>query len=281
MRDVQRSVQDTTARTVMLGDSFVEGYGLNQQDRLSNLLEALSGRPHLNFGTSGYFGPTEYALVYRHLAKQFSHDTILVGIYPGNDFIDDDPEIWKQTGRYQPFLVGEYPHYRYIYSGKLSQDTAWNFSRTLKGFLREFSHSYGLIGGLFKGLKMNEINRQLARGSAPYSGYYDFTEPQWQRLRYALEELHREAPDKKISVLLFPSPVDRARYRQEGEAPLQKKMLDLSNTLKFRLLDPLPWLATQSMEDTDFYLLPCDHHLSAEGSHQLAEWVWQAEKGNK
>ncbi len=281
MRDSDRKLRDTNARTVVLGDSFVEGYGLNQSDRLSDLLERISGRPHLNFGTSGYFGPTEYGLVYRHLAKQFSHDAILIGIYPGNDFIDDDPEIWKQAGRYQPFLVGEYPDYQYVYSGKLSQSNSWTLARTLKGFFREFSHSYGLMGGLFKGAKMNAINRQLAQSSAPYSGYYDFTEAQWQRLRYALEELRREAPEKQISVLLFPSPVDRARYRQEGQAPLQNKMIPLSEVLNFQLLDPLPWLAAQTLPDNDFYLLPCDHHLSAEGSRRLAEWVWQALKGNQ
>ena len=62
-RDVERSLHSTQPRTVMLGDSFVEGFGLPEQERLSNILERDTGREHLNFGTGGVFSPLQYALL--------------------------------------------------------------------------------------------------------------------------------------------------------------------------------------------------------------------------
>jgi hypothetical protein len=46
-RDVERSLHSSEPRTVMLGDSFIEGFGLPDQERLSNILERDTGREHL------------------------------------------------------------------------------------------------------------------------------------------------------------------------------------------------------------------------------------------
>lgn len=78
-------------RTVVLGDSFMEGYGVGQADRLSDLLETARQRPFLNFATAGDFGPLQYTLVYQHLAASFEHEALLVGFFPANDFTDNDP----------------------------------------------------------------------------------------------------------------------------------------------------------------------------------------------
>ena len=43
-RDVERTLHSSAPRTVMLGDSFVEGLGLPDKDRLSNILERDTGR---------------------------------------------------------------------------------------------------------------------------------------------------------------------------------------------------------------------------------------------
>ena len=56
-RDVERSLHSTESRTIVLGDSFVEGLGVADQYRLTNILEKQTGREFLNFGTGGDFGP--------------------------------------------------------------------------------------------------------------------------------------------------------------------------------------------------------------------------------
>src|SRR5277367_3641662 len=52
-RDSERALHSSAPRTIVLGDSFVEGLGVPVQDRLSNILEKDTGREHLNFGTQG------------------------------------------------------------------------------------------------------------------------------------------------------------------------------------------------------------------------------------
>ena len=105
-RDAEREVKGKNRRVITLGDSFTEGVGVNVSARLTNLLESDTKIPHLNFGLAGNFGPTQYWMLYKTHAMNYSHDAVLVGILPSNDFIDDDYEIGLKAGgnRYRPFL---------------------------------------------------------------------------------------------------------------------------------------------------------------------------------
>ena len=116
-RDVERERFANQSRVVVLGDSFIEGVGVETSERLTNLLEDNTGKPHLNFGMAGNFGPTQFMLAYQSLASSFEHDAVLIGILPANDFIDDDYELGHQgmANRYRPYLVGEYPNYELVY----------------------------------------------------------------------------------------------------------------------------------------------------------------------
>jgi hypothetical protein len=55
-RDVERARTSTRPRVVVLGDSFLEGWGVDEPERLSNRLEAATGVEHLNFAMA-HFGP--------------------------------------------------------------------------------------------------------------------------------------------------------------------------------------------------------------------------------
>ena len=93
MRDKERALKSHgKKRVVVLGDSFIEGWGVASEDRLSDRLERMTRLEHLNFGTSGSFGPTQYLMLYTHLAKSFEHDALIIAILPDNDFLDDDYE---------------------------------------------------------------------------------------------------------------------------------------------------------------------------------------------
>jgi hypothetical protein len=116
-RDKERTIHSDHSRVVVLGDSFIEGWGVESQDRLTDLLEKDTGKEFLNFGTAGSFGPTQYYLLYKYLAKKFDHEAILIGILPDNDFIEDDLEIGKKIypDFYRPYWVGTYPHFKLSY----------------------------------------------------------------------------------------------------------------------------------------------------------------------
>ena len=90
-------------RFVVLGDSFIEGYGINAEDRVTNLLEERTGVEFLNFATSGGFGTIQEWLLYESRVLQYDHTDVVLFILPGNDFEDNDPDEFASSV-YRPFL---------------------------------------------------------------------------------------------------------------------------------------------------------------------------------
>ena len=117
MRDAHRELESDVPRIAVIGDSVVEGYGLEREQRFSNVLERETGIEHMNFGTGGGFGPLQYQLLYRHLASDFSHEGVIVGIYPNNDLQDYLPGrvATPPPDRYKPYYTDEGGEYRIVY----------------------------------------------------------------------------------------------------------------------------------------------------------------------
>ena len=140
-RDVERSLHASQPRTVMLGDSFVEGLDSSDRQRLTSLLEQQTGREHLNFGTSGGFSPLQYALLYRSLASRFDHNLVVVGVFPDNDFHEMDA-AWLEknyAGEYRPYYA---PDLLVKYLGRFDPqagDSAWDRTESvLRGYLASY-----------------------------------------------------------------------------------------------------------------------------------------------
>jgi lysophospholipase L1-like esterase len=103
-RDRQRTRKSAAPRRIaVLGDSFVEGYGVAAEKRFTNLLEKRTGVEHLNFGSGGGFGSIQEWLLYDHLVKEFDHTDVLIFMLPANDFADNDPAYYP-ADRYRPYL---------------------------------------------------------------------------------------------------------------------------------------------------------------------------------
>ena len=101
-RDRERSLTATAPRVIFLGDSFIEGFGVDEEARLTNRLEHGLGHEVLNFG-SGEQGPLQYAILYERLARRFAHDLVIVGVLPSNDFLDNDLEFYRAWRHYRPY----------------------------------------------------------------------------------------------------------------------------------------------------------------------------------
>src|SRR5664279_2030984 len=112
-RDIERIKKDPdTNRVLVLGDSFLEGYGMDEKARLTNQLELSTNRKFLNFACQD-FGTTQEFLVYQHLGIQFDHSTLLIGIFPFNDFEDNDTSLHMNPyyKRFRPYFKGIEPEY--------------------------------------------------------------------------------------------------------------------------------------------------------------------------
>ena len=104
-RDKERSKKSKERQVLVNGDWFVEGNGLNSQERTSDFLEQKMGIKHLNFATSGHFVPTQYLLLYQHLSKQFYHDAVIIGLLSDNDLRMMTLNMEKSTLRTNTDLV--------------------------------------------------------------------------------------------------------------------------------------------------------------------------------
>lgn len=264
-RDRERSRESESPRVVVLGDSFVEGWGVLEEKRMSDLLERWSGIEHLNFGMS-HFGPYQAFLVYRDLAKTFAHDGVLVGIVPINDFFDLDYAKARRAPSYEyrfgPYLVGRYPRYRRV-----------DYRETdLQAFIRRNSygfHALSLAWNRATGGDASQEESPLDPSRPIESRFYEFTEREYGLLRFSLESLVREAEGRPVAAVLMPAHRDLLRYHQSrdgGENPLARRLRELPG---LEVVDLLPGMHRYTPNWNEYYFLPCDYHWSPFG-HEVA-----------
>jgi len=96
-------------RVAVLGDSFTWGFGIENEDNYTEVLERSLGPGYevINFGISGY-GRGQQWLQLKRQALSYSPDAVIILAYPGNDLYDnlaDDPryEVYPRPN----FHVGE------------------------------------------------------------------------------------------------------------------------------------------------------------------------------
>lgn len=260
-RDVERTVEERAPRIVVLGDSFLEGWGVHDGERLSNRLEDATGIEHLNFAMA-HFSPYQELLAYQTVAKRFEHDGVLVGILPANDFIDGDLALARAVPlyeyRYRPYLVGDAPPYERF-------DLREPFVRRA---LR--SHSYA-FNGLLRAASAWQATPPppLPEGDARRapSWFYDYEPAQVRRLAWTLGEIAREAGDRPVTVLLIPVLDDFRRQAISGSDPLARELASNPRITVVDLLEAMNEPAGQWGR----YFFSCDYHWNAEGNQVAFE----------
>lgn len=274
-RDRERNLTSIKSRAVVLGDSFMEGLGLPSHQRLSEVMESLTGNEHLNFGVTGT-GPLHYLLVYQEIAKKFEHDTVLVGILPQNDFLDLDPEYGKRVyaNRYKPYLIGEYPNYQIKYfREKLKLEEQRNLIVTnffkIKIFFRGYSYTYNALRFAWNHYKLKKHIPEKGM----YSGYYYFTQEQWQRLVYVLKEFKKLTVGKRLVVFTIPTVKDFIRNPSGSDTPAEREMIKLSKELNFEYIDLFKEMAKKVSDPKEYYL-SCDGHWNDKGNQTAANIIY-------
>lgn len=268
-RDIERErTAGDRPRVAVLGDSFIEGYGVFSADRLSDRLEKATRIEHLNFGTSGAFGPTQYYLLYKTLAKQFEHDAVLVALLPDNDFLDDDYEHaqTRYRDRYRPYFVGRHPDYNLVAFGERMEDKP---GRLLENIVRQFSHA-----GIFLKHLKGRLRHASAGGTENYSGYFDYTPEQWLRLTHVLRLLREEAGSRKMLLITIPCQNDIERANRDGPPPLPAQLAAFCREQDIAYRDLLEVIRKAPLGYASCYL-PCDRHWSAYGNQVAADYLLQ------
>jgi hypothetical protein len=263
-RDVERSVHSARPRTIVLGDSMMEGYCQPDEERMSNILEKRTGQEHLNFAASGGFSPLQYALVYRTMAAKFDHKYVVVGISPENDFHEMDP-AWlnrNYSGQYRPYYQ---PDFSIGYLGHLQPNRAEGFWDRTEAVLRAYLASYH-VGQYIYGRSL------YLRTRGVYSGYNDYSDVDLARLKHALLDIKStaDAHGAQLSVFLIPLAKDFERLHRNGTNRLGPVMENWGREAGIPVKDLTPEMEARSNGNASSYFLPCDVHWTAQGSTAAA-----------
>ena len=106
LRDREHSYerQNNNERILVLGDSFAWGYGVEEAERFSQLLEGSLGVEAINAGVSGYSTDQEL-LWYKNEGIKYDVDLVILQV-AGNDIGDNDRQI-VSTIYYKPKFIIE------------------------------------------------------------------------------------------------------------------------------------------------------------------------------
>jgi len=275
-RDVERSLNSSVPRTIVLGDSMIEGVGEPSDKRVTNILEKDTGREHLNFGAGGDFGPLQYALLYKTLAAKFDHNFVLVGVVPDNDFHDMDINYWRAHGRMEEWRPYYADDLSIFYTGHFDPHGGEGLWDHTEAILRAYLASYHI--GLF-------VDSRLYWWElSPYSGYHDYNSVDIARLEKSLEDIKAtaDAHGAKVGVILIPHAIDFQRMHKTVTNPLGPLVEKWGEEHGIAVKDLLPQMDAMSGGDFLSYSL-CDGHFSDRGGAVAAQilepWLKQLYAG--
>ena len=256
----------------------MEGYGVRLQERLSDLLEASRQRPFLNFATAGDFGPLQYKLLYQHLASAFEHEALLVGFFPDNDFIDNDPAFVRalaepDRGRYRPTwqLVPDRSTYTVNYAGAdhrgrfvpgLEPDRSWP-RRALR-----YSAAVLLVHHLWRQWWQRD---HLDEQQLALSGYFETDPLRLRAVELILRDLAELARGRRRTLLVIPAFDELARARATGiggSPPFLELMGRLAGQ-RWDIVNLMPRMLALPEDSVRALFLDCDGHWAAQG-HRFA-----------
>lgn len=267
-RDAERPLQSEAPRIAVLGDSFMEGYGVEEGERLSNVLEQRLGVPCLNFGTSGNAGSTHAYALYRSLAQRFEHDVVLCAILPENDFDDDLP----QQGRYLPYWAGSAPDFQLRFPIPCVSDSSWARVEAAAGFdlgatLRDFTYTQNVVDLLYSAFKHQRMRDRIDGDTgAAASRFHRFSVAEFERLRHSHERIARLAAPRQVVLFTIPRPVDFAAHLETGRSPLDDALQAWAATMPNVTFVPLvAELLRASEGDPARWFHRCDAHWGAAG----------------
>ena len=263
-RDIERDRTSDASRVIVLGDSFLEGWGVAASQRVSNLLEHDTGQPHLNFAMS-HFSPYQQLIVYEQLASQFEHGSVIASLAPINDFrdlaLDRASKMDRYEYKYRPYLVGTAPHFEHL-----------DYQEPpLRRELRRYSY-------LFNAVLQAARDRTESPPEQRSSNFYAFTEREFQIVEAILARLATAAAGKRVALVLIPAQQDLEQRSISGPDPLSKRIAVATARLGIEFVNLLPAMTEYQFNpslDWNVSFFPCDYHWSPDGNRAAARIVRQ------
>jgi hypothetical protein len=276
MRDRERDLRSEKPRIALLGDSYAEGFGVEVEHRVSDIVERALGLEVLNFGSSGNLGILSYALMYEELVRHVDHDIVLILLSAVNDLLDHDPAFWADERgelpkRYRPYWRLRDGQLEIFYpvpppgTRQILADTV-GLRNPVTNFMKEWTWFGGVMRDLLFLWQSREVSARITRlgGSA---GYADDSKDRLSIAKHILEDIVEKAgPDRRVMIVIHPS-LEDIRYVRRGGKTLREK-LEIRESDSVFVLDLAGEFAAR--EDASELFFSCDSHWSARGNEVVA-----------
>ncbi len=287
-RDKDRSTSGQ-GRTLVFGDSFIEGWGVDQDKILAAELEKISEREFLNFGNSGSgFAVLNEYILYRDFASKYEHDSVIVGLTVGNDFADNDLNAWQGLAMiyYRPFfkLSDDKKDVEAVYPAKKvegkyllglePENKAAHF--TVYTSWKEFS----AFLSLFNFIQSNKLYFSKDSALAKKFNYnLEFSDDTITASLLAHEKFSKLIGNKKKYLIIIPSVTDVYYYlnSKKQNAPKMEKFKNSLSHQGWQVIDLIDVFANLPQDKIPEYFI-CDGHWSAKGNELVAEYLYKIMK---
>lgn len=264
-RDQLESQSSSKKRVLSIGDSFVEGVGVKEDERFTDLIENKSQLTHLNFGMADK-GSTQAYLIYDSIAKHYEHSSILWSLFPTNDLIDDDPDFGKTVNGIKPCWSGEYPNYDLKYfpseAPKEKPNKLW------KRILKNFTYTYDALFYLKESLKLKFSEPH----QFPKTGYFNYSIDQLNRMKYSINQLKKSAKNKPITIICIPSTIDLDNTKARSQENIEESLKSYCENLDIEFIGLFD-LFMQDKSAIQKYYYECDSHWNPNGHILVADYL--------
>lgn len=275
---------------IFLGDSFIEGFALAENETIPAQYNQFTKLPTLNLGGGGSFGTTQMAMIYDSLGKVFTHKKVIVCLYLENDFVDDDISQYY-PGRYRPYLVqsADNQNYKLIYKESIEQSfakkDAYKKGQTIENIkkyslpdffkLTDKTFMQKLAGLTYSSRFFMEVfYRAQNKNNLPME--LRSTKSQQKLLKYNLEKIVKYANKNHAEVYVTNIPskylLASLESQPENKAKVDRVIQDALSDTHAPYLDFTGYLISKKPNLQEIFY-PCDSHFNPKGAFLLSEYL--------
>ena len=271
-------------RFILLGDSMMEGYGINKNEMFETILENENNFSLLNFGSGGDFGTLQYYLIYKNLAKNYEHEGVIVVYFPQNDLTDNNYKIWTDNGwnkfgdkeRFRPYSNSINNKKDYFIPENAHENDNFQFDINEKKsifvkFLINYTWSSNSIRSILYMLRSinKSPDKDLLYSNHNYSSFYNYDQKLLEDNIHWLKSIYEEAKKKENYLIILPSKNDmKMKIESKNKKNIHNEIESLFDLKKYNvkiinLIDYLP-------NNYQKIFLECDDHYSFYGNKWMS-----------
>lgn len=270
-------------RYAVVGDSFVFGFGVNDDETFVELLNrAHEGEARfLNFGTPGYSTDQEYLLI-RDRVLPFAPEAVFLFVYLGNDLCDNELPMPLQADLPKPRF--EFDGDKFVLQNPASEDRREELRAQRPGLMEIVLGGRQSRSGLSAWLNRSAAWRVLAERFFPPGdvsrGFEQRFAPSLKLFSFLVGKIRTacESHDASLILVLLPG---RSYVERPGSVAFQyqnylrKKILENKEDLKTPIHDLAGWMLTEHERNPGHWFYPNDGHLTPEGHRLVADYLDQ------